>query len=297
MNLRQLEWYARQLTLPLSGVSGEVVGAGRAVLRGRGLTFAAHREYAYGDDVRAIDWNVTARFARPFVKTFHEDRTFDLLVLVDASASLGPEDHPQSKNTLARELAALFVLVALRQDQRVGVVIFSDRTEWQKGLGRGRAHANTLLRALSGVRAKSRRTDLRRALNEADRQLRHPGLVLLISDFVISDFVGDDYEEALRRLSRRHDVFALALADPRDAEPPDVGLVRVTDAETGGAEWIDTSTRAARSAVRANWVAQQATRRELFKRAGIAATDILTDRPYFSVLRAACRGDRGRRIA
>jgi uncharacterized protein (DUF58 family) len=292
MNFQQLESQARQLTLPLSGTSGEIVGAGRVVLRGRGLTFAAHREYQYGDDVRTIDWNATARFARPFVKTFHEDRSFDLLILVDVSASLGPANNPQTKSALGRELAALFTFVALQQDQRVALTMFSDDREWQKGLGRGRAHVNTLLHALLHVRPKSRRTDLRAALNEADRQLGHPGLVILISDFVDAG-----YEDALRRMSRKHDVFAVALDDSRDAEPPDVGLVRVRDAENGTVQWMDTSTRATRQAIRANWVNTQANRHELFKRARIAGIDILVDRPYFKILRAACRGYRGRRTA
>jgi uncharacterized protein (DUF58 family) len=284
MDFRRLEWYARQLSLPLAGGSGETVSASGAILRGRGLTFAGLREYEYGDDVRAIDWNATARFARPFVKTFHEDRTFDLLILVDCSASLGHPASLQSKGSVARELAALFVFVALRQDEQVGVLLFSDRTEWKRPLGRGRGHANVLLRAISKTETASYRTDLSRALKEINRLLPQPGFVLLISDFI-----ADDYEEDLRAVSRRHDVFALALIDPRDVEPPNVGLVQVRDVESGRFSWIDTNSTRARNELRATWLIKQAERREVFRRSRIASVDIFANQPYFATLRNACR--------
>lgn len=284
MDLRRLEWYARQLSLPLSGGSGEAMSASGAIFRGRGLTFAGLREYEYGDDVRAIDWNATARFARPFVKTFHEDRSFDLLILVDCSASLGCSQALQSKSAVARELAALFVFVALRQDEQVGALLFSDRTELKRPLGRGRRHANLLLRAISTTECASHRTDLSRALKEIDRLLPQPGFVLLISDFI-----ADGYEEDLSAVSRRHDVLALALIDPRDVDPPNVGLVHVRDVESGRASWIDTNSSRAKNKLRTTWLIRQAERREVFRRSRIAAVDIFANEPYFATLRNACR--------
>lgn len=283
MDLRRLEWYARQLSLPFGSASGSARVA-RAVVRDRGIVFAGLREYDYGDDVRSIDWNATARFARPFVKTFEPDRAVDLLVLVDRSASLGDPADAWSKAALARDLAAIFILVALRQEQRMGLLLFTDRSEWSVGLHRGPRHAHKLLRALEDAGVVSRRTDLPAALREVPRLLPHPGMVLLISDFAAAR-----YEKDLSALSRRHDIFALALVDPGEAEPPDVGLVRARDIETGRRAWIDTSSGQARERWQSAWLKREHERRELFSRAGATSLNILVGRPYFGLLKAACR--------
>ena len=290
MNLQRLQWYARHLSLPLTGPAIGIADNRRTVARGRGITFAGLREYEYGDDVRTIDWNATARFARPFVKTFQDDRAVDLLILLDCSASLGDAKNPSSKIAIARELAAVFVLVALRQEQRISVLLFTDRSEWKMRLDRGRGHVNQLLRALDHHEVLSRRTDLSAALRQVPRLLPHPGFVLLISDFADSN-----YEEELRAAGRRHDVFALALLDPGEAEPPDVGLVRARDVETGSVEWIDTSSRRTRDAWRTSWLRRQRGRRALFGRAGVVSVDIQMGQPYFSTLKAACRNLPGQR--
>ncbi len=285
MNLRRLEWYARQLSLPLSGGVGAATDRRRAVLHGRGMTFAGLREYAYGDDVRSIDWNATARFARPFVKTYQQDRAVDLLILVDCSGSLGQATNPRSKAAIARELAGLFVLVALRQEQRISLLLFTDRAELSIALHRSRRHANRLLRVLEGTEVSSRGTDLVAALREVPRLLPQPGFVLLISDFA-----AEHYEDDLTTASRRHEVFALALVDPDEADPPDVGLARVRDVETGRVGWVDTTSRRSRDRWRTAWQARQQLRRERLSRARATAVDIFVDRPYFATLKAACRG-------
>jgi uncharacterized protein (DUF58 family) len=284
MNLRRLEWYARHLSLPLTVHAGGAVVARRATARGRGITFAALREYEYGDDVRTIDWNATARFARPFVKTFEEDRAVDLLILVDCSASMGDATNRASKAAIARELAAVFVLVGLRQEQRTSLLLFTDRIESSVPLRRGRDHARRLVQELDGTRATSRRTNLSVALRQVPRVLPHPGLVLLISDFAI-----ECHEPDLGAVTRRHDVFALALLDPSEAEPPDVGLVRARDVETGRIGWLDTSCGRARDRFRSAWLTRQREQGELFRRAGAARTDIMIHDRYFATLRAACR--------
>jgi uncharacterized protein (DUF58 family) len=284
MNLRRLEWYARHLSLPLTVPAGGAVEACRAAARGRGIRFAALREYEYGDDVRTIDWNATARFARPFVKTFEEDRGVDLLILVDCSASLGDATNSASKAAIARELAAIFILVGLRQEQRTSLVLFTDRIELGVPLLRGRDHARRLVQKLDRTAVTSRRTDLSLALRQVPRLLPHPGLVLLISDFAV-----ECDEPDLGAVARRHDVFALALVDPSEAEPPDVGLVRARDIETGRIRWLDTSGGRARDRFRSAWLTRQRDQRELFRRAGAARTEITIREPYFPTLRAACR--------
>jgi uncharacterized protein (DUF58 family) len=284
MNLRRLEWYSRHLSLPLRVPGGGAIEACRAAAHGRGIRFAALREYEYGDDVRTIDWNATARFARPFVKTFEQDRAVDLLILVDCSASLGDATNSASKAAIARELAAVFILVGLRQEQRTSLALFTDRIELSVPLRRGRDHARRLIQRLEGTAVTSRRTDLSVPLRQVRCWLPHPGLVLLISDFAV-----ECHERDLGAVARRHDVFALALVDPSEAELPDVGLVRARDSETGRIRWLDTSGGRARDRFRSAWLTRQREQREVFRRAGAARTEITIGDPYFATLRAACR--------
>jgi uncharacterized protein (DUF58 family) len=283
------EWYARHLSLPLTAPAGRTLEGRRGAVRGRGITFAALREYQYGDDIRAIDWNATARFARPFVKTFEEDRALDLLILIDGSASMGDATNSASKAAIARELAAVFILVALRQEQRTSLLLFTDRAELVVGLGRGRGHAQRLVQMVDRTQVTSRHTDLSMALREVPRLLPHPGFVLLISDFA-----AECHERDLGAVARRHDVFALALVDSSEAEPPDVGLVRARDVETGRVGWLDTSGRRARDRFRAAWFNREREQRALFRRLGVARTEIMMRHPYFATLRAACRRFRTR---
>jgi uncharacterized protein (DUF58 family) len=221
-------------------------GAYHAVFKGRGMEFAEVREYAPGDEVRTIDWNVTARMGTPYVKKFVEERDLTLLLLVDVSGSQAFGSQYLLKRDYAAELAAVLAFSAVANHDRVGAVLFSDRIEGYVPPGRGRDHALRIVRDLLAREPAGRGTDLAGALRFAQRVLRRRGIVA-----VVSDFQADGYEKALGALRRRHDVVALHVRDPREGDPPAAGLVAFTDPETGERMVADTARPEVRRALRA----------------------------------------------
>jgi uncharacterized protein (DUF58 family) len=221
-------------------------GAYHAVFKGRGMEFAEVREYAPGDEVRTIDWNVTARMGTPYVKKFVEERDLTLLLLVDLSGSQHFGSQYLLKRDYAAELAAVLAFSAVANHDRVGAVLFSDRIESYVAPGRGRDHALRIVRDLLAREPQGRGTDIAGALRFAQRVLRRRGIVA-----ILSDFQAGGYEKALGALRRRHDVVALHLRDPREAEVPAAGLVAFADPETGERVVADTSRPEVRRALQA----------------------------------------------
>jgi uncharacterized protein (DUF58 family) len=221
-------------------------GAYHAVFKGRGMEFAEVREYAPGDEVRSIDWNVTARMGAPYVKKFVEERDLTLLLVVDVSGSQEFGSQYLLKRDYAAELAAVLAFSAVSNHDRVGAVLFSDRIEGYVPPARGRDHALRIVRDLLARQPLGRGTDLAGALRFAHRVLRRRGIVA-----VISDFQAEGYEKALGALRRRHDVVALHVHDPRETEVPAAGLVAFTDPETGERVVADTARPDVRRALRA----------------------------------------------
>jgi uncharacterized protein (DUF58 family) len=211
-----------------------IVGAYHAVFKGRGMEFAEVREYAAGDDVRTIDWNVTARMGTPFVKKYVEERDLTLLLLVDASGSQRFGSRYLLKRDYAAELAAVLAFSAVANHDRVGAVLFSDRIEAFIAPARGPDHALRIVRDALAVEPAGRGTDLAGALRFAQQVLRRRSIVA-----VISDFQAADYERALGVLRRRHDVIAVQLHDPHERSVPDAGLVALLDPETGERVVVD----------------------------------------------------------
>lgn len=259
------------------------------MFRGQGLAFAECREYQFGDDVRHIEWNATARLGRPFVKVFEEDRSATLLLLVDVSRSLA-FGEPSSKMDLARELAALFALIGARSGERVGAVLFSDRIERRIQPRAGRAHGWSVAQAIADHQAQSMGTSLTLACLHAARTLTKPGTVA-----IFSDFMDTDYERALRTLRRRHDVVAIVPIAVQESSLPPVGLLQVRDLETGRTRWVDTASPQARRAHADRFRLFQRTRREIFARLGIASVECSTDRSYLGPLRQLCQPRGGSR--
>jgi uncharacterized protein (DUF58 family) len=220
-----------------SGIGGSY----HAVFKGRGMEFAEVREYQAGDDVRIIDWNVTARMGTPYVKKFVEERDLTLLLLVDVSGSQGFGSRFLLKRDYAAELAAVLAFSAVANHDRVGAVLFSDRVEAYVPPGRGRDHALRIVRDLLALAPAGRGTDLAAALRFAQRVMKRRGIVA-----VLSDFQDQGYERALGILRRRHDVIALYLSDPRESELPAIGLMALLDPETGERMVVDTSDPAVR---------------------------------------------------
>ena len=264
-----------------------IVGAYHAVFKGRGMEFAEVREYAPGDDVRTIDWNVTARMGAPYVKKFVEERDLTLLLLVDVSGSLGFGSQFLLKRDYAAELAAVLAFSAVANHDRVGAVLFSDRIEAFIHPARGPNHALRIVRDLLALKPAGTGTDLPGALRFARRFMKRRGIVALISDFQ-----GEGYESALGILRRRHDVIALHLWDPREAEIPAVGLVAFVDPETGRRLVLDTSDPAVRRSLRTSTVASAA---DVFRRVGVDALALSTARSYEAPLAAFFKAREKRR--
>jgi uncharacterized protein (DUF58 family) len=247
-------------------------GAYHAVFKGRGMEFAEVREYAPGDEVRTIDWNVTARMGAPYVKKFVEERDLTLLLVVDVSGSQQFGSQYLLKRDYAAELAAVLAFSAVANHDRVGAVLFSDRIEGYVPPARGRDHAQRIVRDLLAREPVGRGTDLALALRFAQRVLRRRGIV-----GVISDFQADGWEKAIGALRRRHDVVALHLADPREGDVPAAGLVAFSDPETGARVVADTARPEVRRALRApGFAAAQA----VFKKTRVDALALSTGESY-----------------
>jgi uncharacterized protein (DUF58 family) len=262
-------------------------GAYHAVFKGRGMEFAEVREYTPGDEVRTIDWNVTARMGAPYVKKFVEERDLTLLLIVDVSGSQDFGSRYLLKRDYAAELAAVLAFSAVANHDRVGAVIFSDRIEGYVPPSVGRDHALRIVRDLLAKEPAGRGTDLAGALRFAHRVLRRRGIVAVISDFQATGF-----ERALGALRRRHDVVALHLQDPREAEVPAAGLVALTDPETGERVVADTARPEVRRAL-ADPVFERA--RKVFKKTRVDALTLSTAESYEGPLRGFFKARERRR--
>ena len=264
-----------------------IVGSYHAVFKGRGMEFAAVREYAPGDDVRTIDWNVTARMDAPYVKQYVEERDLTLLLLVDLSGSQSFGSRFLLKRDYAAELAAVLAFSAVANHDRVGAVLFTDRIESYVPPRAGHDHALRIVRDLLALEPQGRGTNLTTALRFARRVLRRRGIVA-----VISDFQDSGYERALGILRARHDVIALQLWDPCEAEIPRAGLVALVDPETGQRRVVDTADAAVRSRLRAVTLTQAP---EIFRRTRVDALALSTAESYERPLAAFFKAREKRR--
>ncbi len=271
--VRQIELRTRYLVNTV--FSGEY----HSVFKGRGVEFAEVREYLPGDDVRTIDWNVTARMGHPFVKVFDEERELTVMLLVDASASGDFGTVARMKGEIGVEMCALLAFSAIQNNDRVGLIIFTDEVERFIPPKKGKKHVLRVIRELYYFQPKGRGTDIASALDYLNRVTTRRSVVFLVSDFFASG-----YEAALKVANRRHDLVAVTVSDPREMELPDVGIVEVEDAETGEEVLIDTSdVRARRTFMNASEEARSA-RQRLFRSVGVDRVDVRTDRPYIEPL-------------
>lgn len=283
--VRALELRARGLLDSLFG------GAYRSVFRGQGMEFAEVRAYEPGDDVRHIDWNVSARLAQPYIKTFTEERELTVFVIVDRSASTGT-GAVQAKAALATEVAAVIGLAATAQQDRVGALLFSDHVEHVIPPQKGRRHALRVVRDLVAFEPTGTGTDLAAALTYAGRLLNHRSVVV-----ILSDFAADDWQRPLRQLAARHEVVAIRLADARDGDWPAAGWMPVADAERGGWTLVDTRDAAVRAQVAAAALAKRRATLESLTRGGADVVELRTGEPWLQPLRRvfAARARRGAR--
>lgn len=271
--VRRIEIRARRL------LDNQFLGEYRSVFKGRGIDFADNREYVAGDDVRAINWPVTARMNTPFIKQYEEERQLTVFLLVDVSASGLFGSSGRSKLDIAIELAALLAFSAVRSHDRVGLVAFTDRVEKYVPPRTGRQHVLRVIRELVTLQPEGRRTDISAALSFLG-QVQHRIAVV----FLLSDFYSQHFTTALRTTARRHDLVALAITDPAELELPDGGLVRLEDAETGRAIMIDTADKRVRGTYQRLAQEAWASRASQLKAANVDTIEVRTDEPYIKPL-------------
>lgn len=256
-------------------VSEGMGGEYHSVFKGRGMEFAEVREYVAGDDIRTIDWNVTSRTGTPFVKRFVEERELTLMLLVDVSGSGLFGSGSRTKTEVAAEISAVLAFAAIRNNDRVGAILFTDLVERFIPPRRGRRHVLAVVRDLLWADPTSKGTDIAGALTYLSRIAVKRAIV-----FVISDFRAPGFEKAIRLAHRKHDVIAIHVRDPREETLPPIGLLTLEDAETGERRVVDASS----AKVRASWASAERDRRErlsrFFRNAGIDSIDIDTTRPY-----------------
>jgi uncharacterized protein (DUF58 family) len=270
----------RRIEITTRGMVNDVFsGEYHSVFKGRGVEFAEVRQYQIGDDIRSIDWNVTARYGEPFVKVFEEERELTVVLMVDASSSGEFGTFERMKGEIAVEICALLAFSAIKNNDKVGLLIFTDKVEKFVPPRKGKAHVLRVLRELLYFKPEARATDIRTALDYLNRVVRRRSVV-----FLVSDFLSANYERALRIANRKHDVVAIQIVDPREAELPPVGYIELEDAETGETILLDTRSRDVREifAERAGEAMQE--RSKLFKSMNIDSIVIRTDRSYFEPL-------------
>ncbi len=256
-------------------VSDLFAGQYQSVFKGRGMEFAEVRLYQPGDDVRTIDWNVTARTGTPHVKRFAEERELTVMLVVDASASTVFGSRRQTKQALAAELGALLAFSAITNNDKVGLVMFSDRIELALAPRKGNRHVLRVIREILSLRPAGRGTDVPAALEHLGRVTKRRCVL-----FLVSDFLTPGWKQALRLASRRHDVIAVVLEDPRESELPAVGLVELEEAETGERYVVDTRDWRVRDAFARQAALARAERDRDLRAADVDAIVVGTDRPY-----------------
>jgi uncharacterized protein (DUF58 family) len=266
----------RQIEIRARGVVNSVLsGAYSSSFKGRGMEFSEVREYVPGDEIRTIDWNVTARAGHPFVKVFTEERELTVLLMVDASASGDFGSRREMKGEVMAMLSALLAFSAIQNNDRVGLLIFTSKVEKFIPPQKGRKHVLRVIRELLYHKPQEKGTDLAGALAHANRLLGHRAVV-----FLVSDFAAPDFEKPLKLLQRRHDAVAVAVNDFREQELPDVGFLELEDAETGEVSLLDTGSRSLREAFRVQAKAEKAKLHALFRRTRVDLIDILVQRDY-----------------
>jgi uncharacterized protein (DUF58 family) len=271
--IRRLQLKARRAVEDLLG------GEYHSVFKGTGISFEEVREYQPGDDVRAIDWNVTARMGHPYIKRYVEERELTVVLAVDCSGSNQFGTRYQQKREVAAELAAVLAFSAISNNDRVGLVQFTDRVEHFVPPRKGSRHVLRLIRDVLFYEPKHKGTALRDALDFLNRVLRRRTII-----FFLSDFFDRDYESAFKRTGRRHDLIAVRLSDPGEEELPAVGLLEVEDAETGRHLLVDTSSRQVRDEFRGRAEGRRAALRQLARAGGVDLIEVSTDGSHLDAL-------------
>jgi uncharacterized protein (DUF58 family) len=270
----------RKIEIKTRGLTRQIfAGEYHSAFKGRGMTFSEVREYQYGDDIRNIDWNVTARFNHPYIKVFEEERELTVMLLIDLSGSGDFGTHQQLKRTLITEISAVLSFSAIENNDKIGVIMFSDRIEKFIPPQKGRKHILRIIRELLEFRPESNGTDISESLRFLTNVIKKR-----CTAFLISDFRDKGYARSLQVANNKHDVVALHVFDQRETALPPIGLIRVLDAESGRERWIDTSRRKVRESYAMKWESHVEMMNEIFTRAGVDSVSLRTGEDYVKPL-------------
>lgn len=271
--VKELEIVSKKITTHL------FAGEYHSAFKGKGMRFREVREYSHGDDVRFIDWNVSARYAHPFTKVFEEERELTVILLVDVSASSLFGTILQKKRDLITEVGAVITFSAINNNDKVGVIFFSDKIEKYIPPKKGKQHALYIVRELLTATPKHTGTSIREALDFFTRSNNQKSIA-----FIMSDFIDENYEHRLRSLGHRHDIIGIKVYDKMDSILPDAGMIKVSDLETQKTQWLNTSDAMVRYNYHQNFINQSTVSKNIFKKAGSQLLHIRTDEDYVKIL-------------
>ena len=281
MDTQEILQKVRKVEIKTRRLSANIfAGQYHSAFKGRGMAFSEVREYQFGDDVRDIDWNVTARFNRPYVKVFEEERELTVMLLIDVSGSLDFGTEVQTKCDMVAEIAATVAFSAIQNNYKIGVIFFSDKIEKYIPPKKGRKHILYIIREMLDFKPESRKTDIKQALEFLTSVSKRRCTAFILSDF----YVRQDFEQTLIIGNRKHDIVAIQVYDRRAKELPDVGLMKVVDSETGFEQYIDTGSKKLRMAYSRYWNNRQQSLRETFSKSNVDHISISTGEDYVKSL-------------
>ena len=273
---REILKKVKRIEIATRGVVNNVFsGEYHSVFKGRGMEFSEVREYQFGDDIRTIDWNVSARMDHPYVKIYEEERELTVMLLVDVSSSGNFGTANQMKGEIAAELSAVLAFSAIKNNDKVGLIIFSDKIEKFISPRKGKQHVLRVIREILFFKPEDSQTNLNVALEFLIKVIRRRSIV-----FLISDFLTEDYEKALQITNKKHDVITIDIIDPREVELPNIGFIELEDAETGETVLVDTSNAQVRSGFFSKSESNRLQREKFFKSIGVDNINICTDQSY-----------------
>ena len=277
METTELLKKVRKIEIKSRGLSRNIfAGQYHSAFKGRGMAFSEVREYQFGDDVRDIDWNVTARHNKPYIKVFEEERELTVMLLIDVSASRNFGAVGDSKKEMMTEIAATLAFSTIQNNDKIGVIFFSNKIEKFIPPQKGRKHVLYIIRELIEFKPENRETNISLALEYVTNVIKKRCTIFMMSDFIDTN----NYQKALTIANNRHDLVALQIYDKREKELPNIGLIKLKDAERGGEMWIDTASRHVRETYAQWWLKNQQKMRDAAIRSGVDITSISTDEDY-----------------
>ena len=283
METSELLKKVRQIEIKTRGLSRNIfAGQYHTAFKGRGMAFSEVREYQYGDDIRDIDWNVTARYVRPYVKVFEEERELTVMLLIDVSGSKDFGTVTQMKKEITTEIAATLAYSAIQNNDKIGIIFFSDKIEKFIPPQKGKKHILYVIRELIDFQPDDKKTDIGQVLQYLTGAIKKRCTAFLISDFIDKT----SYQDALTIANRKHDIVAIQVYDRRETELPNVGLMKIKDAETGVEQWIDCSSKRVRETYQKWWKTRQDEMDKSLKKCRVDAVSITTEDDYVKSLLA-----------